>query len=672
MLMLRGTRYCVKKKMRRGRGPRALADACATLPPESRMGERAGAIVDIEDLVERLPFAVYVCEAPTGVIRLYNRRASELWGQAPAAGITDERFCRSLRLFRLDGRLLEYEETPMAQLLRHGDERTEEMVIERADRSRVTVRVDIAALRHAQRGLVGAVGAFQDISGRAQVEEQAARLAAIVTSADDAIISKSLNGHITSWNQAAEMMFGYTESEVLGKSITLIIPPERLHEEDLILSRLRQGERIHLETERVAQDGRRIPISLTVSPIRDRSGRLVGASKVARDISERKRLERESEELLARESRARALAPAASRAKDEVLVMVAHELRNPVSTVMNALTVLDAGAGSPVADEQARRVIRRQARHLARLLDDLLDVARITTGHIDLEREVLDLRAVAEQALEGERHRIEAKAQRVALACHEAPVLVSGDPIRLQQVADNILSNAWKYTPRGGSIRIAVEIERDQAVLRVRDDGAGIPPDRLESVFELFEQVNPKLARTEGGLGIGLTLVKRLVEMHGGTVHARSEGSGRGTEVVVRLPTAVDAPAAPPSPRGLPVAPQRILVIEDNDDGREMLGRVLRIAGHEVVEAATGSEAIEIAARRSPTVVLVDIGLPDLDGYEVARALRRRLGSAVRLVALTGYGQPRDRARSHEAGFDVHLLKPVDPAELAEVLRRLT
>ncbi|HSL51819.1 MAG TPA: PAS domain S-box protein [Candidatus Deferrimicrobiaceae bacterium] len=628
-------------------------------------------IVDLRRLVDHLPTAVYVCEAPSGIIRLYNRRAVELWGREPAPGSTDERFYDAFRLFRPDGALLGHAETPMADVLRHGGERDEDVIIERPDGARVTVRVNVSAISDQHGRVLAAVNVLQDIGARKRAEEDAARLAAIVANADDAIVSKSLDGRIMSWNRAAEAMFGYAEAEVLGKSITVIIPPDRLSEEEVILSRLKRGEAIqHFETVRVAKDGRRISISLTVSPVRDHEGRIIGASKVARDITRQKQWERERDDLLAREIQARTLAQAANQAKDEFLAMLAHELRNPLGVIVNAVASFEDGGDLPPQYERARRVIKRQAQHLARMIDDLLDVARIAGGHVRLDRECVDLRSIAEQSLESARHHIERKRQRVVLSLADRAVAVIGDAVRLQQIVGNLLSNASKYTQPGGSIWIAVAPEDEEAVLKVRDNGVGIPTDRLESIFELFAQVNPTLARTEGGLGIGLTLVKRLVELHGGRVKAASEGAGRGAEFVVRLPLAREALPSERRPVETVVAPQHVLVIEDNDDGREMLGGLLRIAGHEVREARTGAEGIEMALNRAPTVVLIDIGLPDVDGYEVGRRLRQRLGRRVRLVALTGYGQPQDRARSAAAGFDEHVVKPVDPSKLAQILQR--
>ena len=632
-------------------------------------------IADLKMLISQLPIALYLCESPSGLIRLYNKRAVDLWGQEPVLG--EQKHSGALRLFRTDGSLLPHAETPMAEVVLFGGERNEDMVIERPDGSRIVVRANITALRDRQGRLVGAITAFDDVSDRKRIEDDAARLAAIVVGADEPIISKTLDGHIVSWNHAAEAMFGYPEAEVIGKSITIIVPPERLAEEEMILGRIRRGEGIsRFETERVAKDGQRILVALTMSPITDRHGRIIGASTMAHDIREQKRLQREREGLLFRERVARAQAEAANRTKDEFLAMLAHELRNPVGVIVNALAVLEASreaAAEPTPQAaRARALIRNQTQHLARLLDDLLDVARITAGRIELARELVDLRVLIQAALETERHQIERKQLRVTRSLAEGTVRVNGDPLRLQQVIGNLLSNACKYTPANGSIGITLTREAEQAVVRVVDSGAGIPPERLDDIFDLFTQVNPSLARTEGGLGIGLTLTKRLVDLHGGDVHAFSQGPGRGSEFIVRLPLAREGAHAdaggPPAPL---LSPRRIVVIEDNTDAREMLAIALRLAGHDVVEAATGTDGIEMARRHRPEVVLVDIGLPDIDGYQVARRLRQESEGRFRLIALTGYGQARDRALSHAAGFDAHLLKPLDPSTLEAAIQQL-
>jgi PAS domain S-box-containing protein len=483
-------------------------------------------------------------------------------------------------------------------------------------------------------------------------------LAAIVNSSDDAIVSKTLDGIITTWNRAAERMFGYTADEAVGKHITLIIPLERHGEEQDVLARLGRGETIdHFQTVRQTKDGRKLNISLTVSPIRDARGVIVGASKIARDITDQKRHEAERALLLEE-------AQAANRAKDDFLAMFGHELRNPLAAIATAAEVLDTAR----TIEDARRprvVIRRQIVHLRRLIDDLLDAARVRAGKIVLERRTVNLAEAVEQVLSvvrGGRHVFETRLDEVG---------VYADPVRLEQIMLNLITNAVKYTPAGRRIRIRTYTEGRDAVLRVDDEGVGMASNVLPKIFGLFVQAEHTLERAQGGLGIGLTLVRTLVELHGGTVTADSPGVGLGSTFTVRLPrvelpSASDGVAARP-----PTIRRRVLIVEDNDDVREMLKMLLEQEGHEVFEAADGTDGVRAAARVKPDVALVDLGLPILDGYEVARFIRRQDYQPQRLVALTGYGQAADRQRALNAGFDDHLVKPVDPDRLAELLHQL-
>jgi signal transduction histidine kinase len=372
--------------------------------------------------------------------------------------------------------------------------------------------------------------------------------------------------------------------------------------------------------------------------------------------------------LLEQERGLRAEAESANRAKDTFLAMLAHELRNPLGVILNGIGVLDR---SPAGDEggRIRSLIRRQANHLARLLDDLLDVARISQGKIALRCETVDLRAVVDLAVEGERHRLDTKRQRLTVALPAEPVPVWGDPARLQQVVSNLVNNASKYTEAGGDVTVELDIDGPDARLAVRDSGSGIPETSRTSIFDLFVQLDTPLARSGGGLGIGLTLVRQLVEQHGGGVEVQSAGPGQGSTFSVTLPLTRPAP-----PGGgalvLPAAgPRRaVLLIEDNDDAREALRIGLELSGHHVRVAADGASGIEQALQARPDAVVIDVGLPGLDGYQVARTLRDKLGPELLLVALTGYGQADDRRRAREAGFDVHLTKPTGIDELERVL----
>lgn len=382
---------------------------------------------------------------------------------------------------------------------------------------------------------------------------------------------------------------------------------------------------------------------------------------------DRVRAEAAIEGLLERERTARREAESANRAKDDFLAMLSHELRNPLNAIAAAVGVLDQGSGRQEPSRiKAHDVIRRQTTHLARLLDDLLDAAKVGRGHLEIRAELIDLRSVARLAVEHLSSRFSAKSQAIGVSLPAEAVTVKGDPVRLEQVVANLLDNASKYTPDSGSITLSLDVDADEAILRVRDTGRGIPASRLHSIFDPFTQIDPTLARTDGGLGIGLSLVRRIVELHRGTVEVESKSPG--TEFTVRLPVTRETPPTPREPVTSTLSARRVVLIEDNDDGREALVMALRALGVDVQAAKTGRAGIELVLRGQPDHVLVDIGLPDLDGYEVCRALRLRVGRAVKLVALTGYGQQADRERSAHAGFDAHVVKPVGPRELLRLL----
>jgi PAS domain S-box-containing protein len=493
-----------------------------------------------------------------------------------------------------------------------------------------------------------------------------ARLAAIVECSDDAIVSKSLDGIVTSWNPAAERMFGWTAAEAVGQHITLIIPKDRLAEEDHVLARIRRGEMLdHFQTIRVTKDGRLLNISLTVSPIKDHEGRIVGISKIARDVTDQKRLEAELTQRLEELAEG-------DRRKDEFLAMLGHELRNPLSAVRNAVVTARL---DPSRRERALDLAYRQTDQLARLVDDLLDVARITRGRMPLRLEAVSLASVVERAVETTKDLVDARGHDLVVSLPDERLHVNADPTRLEQVIGNLITNAAKYTEAGGRIEVTVQREGEQAVLRVRDNGIGIAPEMLSRVFDLFAQAQRGLARSAGGLGIGLTVVRGLVELHGGRVDVRSEGLGRGSEFLVFLPClpvtdgdAVSSGSATEA-HGRPV---RLLVVEDNVDVAEGLTMLLELLGHRVRVAHEGVAALEAARASVPDIMLIDIGLPGMNGYELAQSARQdsRLKSVV-LVALTGYGREEDKQRAMAAGFDDHLVKPLTVEAFQNMLGRL-
>jgi signal transduction histidine kinase len=365
----------------------------------------------------------------------------------------------------------------------------------------------------------------------------------------------------------------------------------------------------------------------------------------------------------------------ADKRKDEFLATLAHELRNPLAPIRNALAILKMPVADQAVVERSRAMMERQVQHLVRLVDDLLDVSRVMRGRIELRKERLDLATVIGHAVETAQPVIQAQGHELTVTIPPSPIAVEADPVRLAQVVGNLLTNAAKYTPRQGHIRLAAESDGEWAVVRVSDTGIGLEPEMQARVFDLFVQVDNSVARSQGGLGIGLTLARSLVEMHGGHISARSAGVGKGSEFTVRLPLAreragdVPAPGAK-DPRPSPAVPlRRILVVDDNVDAAETLAMLLRLGGHSVEVAHDGATATGMAKASRPDLAFLDLGMPIMDGYELARRLRADKDLAgMRLVALTGWGQDEDRRRSAEAGFDLHVVKPVEPAMLEKVL----
>ena len=500
---------------------------------------------------------------------------------------------------------------------------------------------------------------FHDVTMRKEAESANARLSAIVQSSDDAIVSKDLNGIITSWNQGAERIFGYTSDETIGKAAAILIPADRADEEAAIDERVRREDRIHhFETVGRHKDGSLIEISLSISPIIDEHGAVIGASKIARDITQRKR----AEEALR----------AADRAKDEFLAMLGHELRNPLGALTSAIGILDLPKRSPDQVARARAIIDRQIERLSHLVDDLIDASRLTSAKMRLSRRPLDLSHVVKEAIEVLRTR--GLLDRHELTFNGSQVWVDADETRIEQIVTNLIGNALKFTPPGGAITVSVRTDGPNALLAVKDTGVGIPADILPTIFDLFVQSERSLERSQGGLGIGLTLVRRLVELHGGTVQATSDGTAMGSTFTVCLP-AIVAPNANAREQTSAVTaeyrPRKVLVVEDNDDMREALGILLTQDGHKVHAANDGPSGLKAALTFRPDIALLDLGLPGFDGYALARSIRAHdEGKQIYLVALTGYGQPEDRLRSKEAGFDELVVKPLDVNQLTLLVQR--
>jgi len=652
---------------------------------------------------------------------------------------------------------------------------------------------DSAAPIRDDRGRVhGVVLIFRDVTERRRAADVQRRLAAIVESSDDAIVGKSLDGVITSWNAGAARLYGFTSDEIVGKPFSVLVPSDRPEEVAATVARLRRGERVeHFETIRRRKDGQLIEVAVSYSPIKDAEGKLVGTSVIGRDITERARAAaalRDSERRFAgfmhhlpglawikdlqgryvfandaaektfrrtraelygktdaevfpeetarqfRDNDRRALEsdagvqvietlehadgvlhysvvnkfpipdqegkPAlvggiaiditdlkrveaalkeADRRKDEFLAMLAHELRNPLAPISNALNVLKLPGTNVAIATRAREMMERQVEYMVRLVDDLLDVSRIMRGKIDLRRQPIELATVVARAVETAQPVIDAGGHQLTVSLPSEPLWLNGDLVRLAQVVGNLLNNASKYTERGGKITVTGQRVDDQSVLSVRDTGIGIAPDMLPRIFDMFVQAERRTQDARGGLGIGLTLVRRIVELHGGSVVARSSGPGKGSEFSIQLPllpmpVSADGQSKSAEPRHATEAEtRRILIVDDNADAADSLAIMLRLKGHEVEVARDGPAALARATARPPDVALLDIGMPVMDGNELARRFRQNPDlKHVRLGAVTGWGQDDDRRRTSEAGFDFHLVKPVDVASLEKELNART
>ncbi len=909
-------------------------------------------------LVESLPAAVFTCDA-FGRIELFNEATAKLFGFVPMVG--QDNWAAPLRICRSDGTLLPWEKSPMVRALREAKGVLgEEAIIEHPDGTRINVIPHSQPLRDERGRVVGAINMLLDVTEQRRAEGDRALLAAVVSSSDDAIISKTLDGIITSWNSGAERIFGYTMEEALGQSILMVIPPDRHDEELRILDRIRRGERIeHFETKRLAKGGKLFDLSLTISPIRDATGRVMGASKVARNISDRlqaaqalreseerfrtlannapvgifqtnltgetvfvnnawcqlaglnageatgsgwidavhpddrqrviddwqiaceagqpsrtefrfqrpdgsvawlqgcaeplrntegrmlgyigtvsditsrklaeqalseneqriaaelagmKSLHKLNEQLLAAQSLDRALqlvlssvitmqqadmgavhlydpladkfqiatqqgfdqalldtlsdtdfaensacgkalnsgsrviiedveldpdyasllsfarqagyrsiqcTPLRNRSgmllgilsthfrqprrlarrelwmldlyahqaaafieqmqminsmreadhrKDEFLAMLAHELRNPLAPIRTGLDYL-----AVQDDEEANEavgIMRNQVEHLVRLVDDLLDVSRIARGKVELRKEIVDLVPLVERAVDAVSWTFKGKDQSLVTSLPPAAIRVHADPVRLVQVLGNLLNNASKYTPTGGHIALTLTCDGNQVSIEIRDDGIGIERELLPRIFDLFTQSSRALDRAQGGLGIGLTLVRSLVELHKGTVSVDSKGVGKGSRFTIKLPISAEATTPRTNRPRIQTPSRRILVVDDNYGAARVVSLLLKKLGdHQVEMAHDGLSALESIAAFQPDLVLLDIGLPGMNGYEVARTIRANShGQQPLLIALTGYGQAEDIQASKAAGFDQHLVKPPSIDMLLDLL----
>jgi PAS domain S-box-containing protein len=520
-------------------------------------------------------------------------------------------------------------------------------------------------------------------------DRQNARYYALVESAPDVIVNVDGQGIIRLANPAAAQQFGYPADELIGQPMILLFESENAwldiwrsvssgassqHPVEVLIRR-KDGTLRYFEVSAARwQDGTRTFLTAILRDVNDRRDAEIALRESERESRANAKALAELNEVLKESGKA---LNAVDRRKDEFLATLAHELRNPLAPLRNGLQLLKLAKGDAGLIERTRHMMDQQLGQMVRLIDDLLDVSRINNDRITLSKELTSLDKVIRQAIETSAPIIDSQQHKLSIDIPSHEITLDADVTRLTQVFANLLNNAAKYTPRGGSIQIKSEHRADSVTVRIIDDGIGIPREMLARVFDMFMQVDNSLERTQGGLGIGLSLVKRLVQMHGGTVEAYSKGSGAGSEFVVRLPTA-KKPTVLEQPRTgkLGVAAKatrrRILVVDDNQDSATSLAMILGLIGHETRTAHDGVEAIEVADEFQPHAVLLDIGMPKLNGYEAARRMRQKeWGRQVLLVALTGWGQETDRLRSSDAGFDAHLIKPVDAAEIQRLLANL-
>jgi PAS domain S-box-containing protein len=518
-----------------------------------------------------------------------------------------------------------------------------------------------------------AFGTCQDITERKLADltiRRAREQLQLVVDTTPALIARYDRDRRLVWgNKSYAARFGKRPEELVGTPLADLVGEVAFRVIEPLCARVLQGESVEVEVEIPYADCPRF-VHMSATPTLDAAGAPDGCVTVLTDRTRRRELEQERERALAELREA-------DRRKDEFLAMLSHELRNPLAAILNAAEILGHLGAGRADGATLHTVISRQARHMKRLLDDLLDVSRVSQGKIELQWERADLNGLLEQALEISRPILAEKRHVVSVALAARPMAVFADSTRLVQVFANLVNNAAKYTDPGGHIDVTSAVENDEAVVTVRDDGVGMTPDMLARAFDLFVQEERSLDRAQGGLGIGLTLVRTLVKMHGGSVHAASDGPGRGSKLVVRLPLA--APAAPsPAPPAttsqgeVATAPLRVLLVDDDLDAADALGMLLHFVGHEVTVVHNGQAALAAAAAAPPDVVLLDIGLPGMDGYAVAARLREAGHARAALVAVTGYGRADDVQRSRDAGFDHHVVKPVDSSHLEKILLEIS
>jgi two-component system CheB/CheR fusion protein len=602
-----------------------------------------------------------------GIIRTWNKGAEKIFGYT-----ADEAVGKSVTILIPPDH--QDEEPGILARIRAGESIDHyETVRVRKDKQLINISLSVSPIKDGTGRTVGASKIARDVTAKRQAETMARYFEAIVASSDDAIISKDLNGIIRTWNRSAEKIFGYTAAEAIGKPVTILFPPEAMDDEPRILARIRAGERIeHYETTRVRKGGERIDISLSVSPIKDAAGVVVGASKIARDVTEKKRAERELR--LARDEAERA-----SQAKDDFLAALSHELRTPLNPVLLVASDAVADPELPPGVRASFDTVLKNVELEAKLIDDLLDLARVRSGKLKVEKRQVNVYSVLTATLAIVQNDIDQKQITLKQKFDDTQSIVLGDTVRLQQVFWNVLKNAVKFTPVGGVITIETTVDHENCIVKVSDSGIGMSRDELGRVFDAFKQGDhSEKPHRFGGLGLGLTISKNLMNLHSGTIDAFSAGRGKGSCFTITFPLAewneTGQRKILPSGRinhqnksqGL-----EVLLVDDHEATRSALARLLANRNHKVTVAGSVAEALSRSEKTRFELVISDIGLPDGSGYDLFKQVLKHSPNA-RGIALTGYGMDKDLARSKDSGFCMHLTKPVRIDALDEALAKFS
>jgi len=688
------TDYVLKERMARlpGSMRRALVEAEERRRLRNAEAEREKLLEELSvqhqqltEVLRRMPAGVIIAEAPSCKLIMGNGQMAQIWRQEIPPTVNLEEF-KAGRGFHPDGRTYQLQEWPLSRSITTGEMVTnEEVEILRGDGTRGAVSINSAPIRDGEGRIVAGVVTFFDITERKQVERKLREQAEMLDLAHDAIFAWELDGAISYWNRAAEEIYGYAREEAVGRVSHELLETEAVEDMVAVLDSLRLSGQWQGELRHRTKDGREIVVESRMTLVKRNGHRLV--LETNRDITERKRAEQERERLLESENAARREAEHANHAKDEFLALLSHELRTPLTPMLGWIRILRRRQVRPEDHDSALEKIERSVESEIKLVSDLLDVSRIITGKMTLNLQTLDFSGIVSAAVEVARSSAEAKEIDLVVETGKREAFVSGDPDRLQQVVLNLVSNAIKFTPSGGRVEARLGRDGAQLELIVKDSGQGISPEFLPHVFERFRQADSSVARAHGGLGLGLSITKRLVELHQGSIHAESEGEGRGATFTVKIPFAVNPGAPSASSRqiysgdyrtrefgSVSLEGAKILMVDDDANTREMMKVMLEQVGADVVTAASASEALSKLQPGRYDAMLADIGMAEVNGYELiarVRELGPEKGGDVPAIAITAFAGKEDRLRALTSGFQYHMSKPVEPGELVGAIAAL-